>query len=114
MTGKIIVAGAVLAAFALGTVAEGATGWRVFATGSDSADYGAYVSASADVQKPKALAVRGSKPGEISWYLNCEGSRKVPAGRVVVVNVLGSKQCTLNGSLDTDVPGLARVELLRR
>jgi hypothetical protein len=54
-------------AFVLGSVATAlasSSAWRVFATGTDTSQYGAYASASADAPRSQALGIRAtSSPG---------------------------------------------------
>jgi hypothetical protein len=108
LTGVIMGVGAASMAFA-------ATGWRVFATASDSGQYGAYASANADVLKPGALAVRASKAANVSWYLSCQGEKKrAKAGEIILTTVGTSTKCSLTGSAITTDSGTVRVQLLRR
>jgi hypothetical protein len=98
-----------------GSIASAATGWRVFATASDSGQYGAYASANADVLKPQALGVRTSKASDVSWFLSCQGEKKrAKAGEIVLTTVATSKKCSLSGSANTSDSGTLRVQLLRR
>lgn len=112
------VAAAAFAAGSAATALAAGAPWRVFATSTDSGDYGAYASADASAPRSSAFAVRAtSQPGrtvDVSFYLNCEGERKVPSGALVAVTVPGSKKCSLHASADTDYSGRVRVELLRR
>lgn len=115
MTKTIGITAALVAAFAVGAAAQAAGGWRVFATGTDSSDYGAYVSANADVLHPQALAMRMTKPGKITWTLSCQsGDKPVAANQVIEVTVAAAKSCSLYGSGNTDQAGTLRVQLLRR
>jgi hypothetical protein len=97
--------------FSAGAWAQSA--WSVFATGTDSGDYATFVSASADVRAPKALAVRVSQDAAVNWYFNCEGKRQLTPGQVLAVNVLGSVKCSLSANA-VGKQGALRLELLRR
>lgn len=100
----------------LGSTATAATGWRVFATGTDSGEYGTYASANAAVINPKGLAVRALGPvTEVTWALTCNGETKSAglANRVVPVTVATAKKCDLYGWAQGD-EGTLRVQLLRR
>jgi hypothetical protein len=111
---SLVLAGLIVGVGA-GSFAFASTGWRVFATGSDSSQYGAYTSANADVLKPNALGVRASKPADVSWYLSCQGENKhAKAGQIVLAAVGTSTKCSLNGSASTSESGTLRVQLLRR
>jgi hypothetical protein len=111
---SILLAGLIVGGLA-GSLAMASTGWRVFATASDSGQYGAYASADSDVLKPRALAVRVSRPADVSWYLSCQGERKgVKAGQIVLASVATSKKCSLGGSASTSASGTLRVQLLKR
>lgn len=111
---KAFVGAALAAAFAAGSVATAATGWRVFATATDKGEYGTYVSADAKVVQPKALAVRASgKVSSVTWYLSCSGEREPAKAGVFVVSVGTADTCSLSGSASGPA-GTTRVELLRR
>jgi hypothetical protein len=111
---RVCVVGGGLAAFVAASVATAATGWKPFATASDSSEYGAYVSASATVLKPKTLGVRVSQAAELSVNVSCDFEvKRAPAGKVLVLNVGAAKSCRVYGSANTNSAGTLRVELLR-
>lgn len=102
-----------VAAFAAGSAATAATGWKVFATASDNSDFLAYATADSKVVAPKALALRVSgQVDEVSWYLSCDGKTKTRRSGVSVVAVGTADTCTLSGTASGE--GLVRVQLLRR
>lgn len=102
-------------AFSAGAAAQAAGSWHVFATGTDSGDYGAYASAHADVLHSQALAVRASKTSKLSWTLICSSPNKtVPANTVYSVTVGNAKSCSLSGNAVTESSGKVSVQLLRR
>lgn len=103
------------AAFALGGAAYAATGWHVFATGSDSGQYGAFASANADVVNPSALAIRVTKEADLTWSLDCQGELKhAAANAIVAISVTAADKCSLNGSANTSTDGTLKVQLLKR
>ena len=101
-----------LTAFAGGALAT--TGWKVFATAQDSGDYGAYAYASADVLKPRGIAVRASRAADVSWSLICDGKTHAGPNVVVVVSVASAGSCHVSGSANTSAAGTLRVQLLRK
>lgn len=106
-----------LAGLALGSTATAAVGWRVFASASDSGDYGTLASASASVVKPKALAARiigTGGPFELSWYFTCEGEAHPLSGQLVALTIAGSAKCSVSGMGDGANGGSIRVQLLKR
>jgi len=108
-------AAAMIAALVVGAAAEATVGWKVFATGTQPSEYGAYVSVSADVVAPRALAVRASKAGKVSWNIICSRDNvKAAANQVVQVDVAHSAKCTLFGNAVTEDAGTLRLQLLRR
>lgn len=104
-----------LVAFSLGALAEAATGWRVFATGTGQGQYFSSANASADVRGPKGLAIRvKGTPAKVSWFLSCQGENSIAVGAIYFVAVAGSKTCSLSGTASTEEGGNIRIELLRR
>lgn len=108
----------VVGAFVGGAASAQTSAWRVFATGSDSGDYGAFASASGDVAKPKGLAARvkisGADSADLSWSFYCSGEAKTAKPNVVyVVAVATSKKCSLSGTASTDTGGVT-LQLLKR
>jgi hypothetical protein len=113
-TVALVLAGVALGAFAA-SLAVAAGPWKVFATATDSGQYGAYASADADVLRPAALAVRVSQAADVSWYMSCQGKRAdARPGQLVLVSVATSDKCSLSGSASTTTSGTLRVQLLRR
>lgn len=105
---------AIATAFAAGSVATAATGWKVFATANDSGDFATFANANAKVLLPKKLAIRTSGPvTSASWTLTCDGETK---GRssvgLLVVAVNTAKSCQVYGSAFGDA-GRLRIQLLR-
>jgi hypothetical protein len=112
---RLVVPAAIVAAFAAGTFANAATGWHVFATGSDSGQYGAFANANADVLHPKALAVRATKAATVSWTFDCDsGDIKAAANAVLLVDVAKASKCSLTADANTESAGTVRIQLLRR
>jgi hypothetical protein len=108
------VVAAVLLAFAAGAYAG--TSWHVFASGTDSSDYGAYANANADVLKPHALAIRSTKAAKVSWNVICSSADdlKASANQVIIVDVAAAAKCSLNASANTDTKGKVTIQLLRK
>lgn len=105
----------IVAAFIAGTAAHAAVGWRMFATGSDSGDYGAHAEANAGVLHPKALGIRTSRSANVSWLLSCQSAeRRASANQIIVVGVAAARKCTLYGSATTQTGGTVRIQLLTR
>jgi len=116
LTGIAILAAAV-GIFVAGSAAA-AAGWRPFATGSDTGQYGAFAQASGDVVKPHALGLRvratGDTTPDFDWFISCEGHRKGGrSGVVYVLDVATSAKCTVNGTANNE-GGSVTVTLLRR
>ena len=106
---------AMVGALVVGAAAEATVGWKVFATGTQPSENGAYVSVSADVLAPKTLAVRASKAGRVSWNIICTRDNVTAAAdEVVPVDVAHSTKCTLFGNAVTEDGGTLRLQLLRR
>lgn len=102
---------------ALGSAATAATGWRVFATGTDRGDYGTFASAAASVQNPNALGIRvkgTSGPYEVNWMASCQGVTRPKAGVAVQIGVPQSATCSVNASVLGSKGGTDKIELLRR
>jgi hypothetical protein len=114
----VIIGVALAAAFAAGAAAQSSSPWRVFATGTDSGDYGAFASASGDVAKPKGLAARvqfhGASSADLSYNLICEGEIKTArSGVTYLIQVPTMKKCSVDGSANTD-SGSLTIQLLKR
>lgn len=94
-----------------------AAGWHIFATGEKTSAYYSFATASADVNAPKALAIRntGNVVAELEWSLSCQGKavNAIP-GQVVTLQVSAAKSCSVQGSVTGEGGGKVRVELLRR
>lgn len=101
-------------AFAAGSIATAATGWRTFATAVDKSDFFTYASANAKTQQPNGLAVRATGAIEnVSWNLNCEMDKKPARAGLYVVSVATADSCSLSGSA-IGGEGSAKIELLKR
>lgn len=101
--------------FLVGASAQAVTGWRTFAAASDSGDYGAYASADASVLHPAGLAVRASKPADVSWTLSCDGETKQATARMVIpIDAAHALKCRVYSNASSDGKGTLRIELLRR
>src|SRR4051812_39021681 len=112
---RLLIPIAIVGAFAAGALATAATGWRTFATGSDQGDYGAYVSASADIIHPAAVAIRVTEKADLSWSIDCEGETKTAAANTVIaVSVAAAKTCHVHGDANTEGAGKLTLELLKR
>src|SRR5436190_17232834 len=95
----------IAAAFAAGALAQAATNWKVFATGTDSDQYFAYASASGDVTKPKGLAIRARASGtaDLSYFVSCQGENKsAQPNKIYVLTFTAFKKCSVNGSATKD------------
>lgn len=112
-----LVAVVAFVAGAMATAGMTATGWRIFATSSDSATYGVFVSANATTQHPQALGVRvtgdSTSPFEVRWFASCQGTRRVRSGTVVRISVPLASSCSVQGTASGD-SGKLRLDLLRR
>jgi hypothetical protein len=95
-----------------------ASACHVFATGSDTSQYGAYANASADAPHSEALAVGATssagKTVKVSVFLSCQADTRVPSGKLVVLSTAVFQKCSISGSADTDYSGRVTVQLLRR
>jgi hypothetical protein len=95
--------------------AAAAPGWKPYATAVDSGEYGAFVHANATVLHPKQLAVRISRPGDLSISLLCDFTAKAhPAGKVYLLVVGRAQKCDVIGGATTDQAGSVKLELLRK
>lgn len=108
-----IAAATMVVGLVIGAAAVAATGWKVFASGSDSGDYTSYASADASVIHPHALAVRVSANADVSWTITCDGKTRAQAGQIIAASVPAAKTCHLYGSAANE-GGLIRVALLKR
>lgn len=109
------IAALTVVALAAAGVSNAATGWRVFATATDSGDYYSAASADATVQKPHGLAIRATGDSlEVTWYINCEGIAHPAAGKTLLITVAAASKCSLNGHASSEKGGPVRVQLLRR
>lgn len=101
-------------AFAAGSAATAATGWRVFATANDQGEFSTFASANAKVLAPKALALRTSGPvNTVSWFLTCQGETKTTKAGISLVAVNTADTCDLSGTVTGD-EGKVRLQLLKR
>ncbi len=113
---KLVLILTVLLAVTWASVALGVVGpWKVVATGSSDS----YASASADIKKPAAIAVRAyGKDLEVSGYYSCEiPDTQVVEGQVLVFNLTTAKSCSARVSAthnSYDTEGTVRVQILKK
>jgi hypothetical protein len=112
--GVVLVA---VTAFTIGAAAQAASGWKPFATGTDSGQYGSYANASGDVTHPKGLAIRArthSGTADVTYFFDCSGELKTAhSGVVYVLAIASAAKCSVNGSANTDSSNVT-VQLLKR